>query len=41
MMLETHWMAMKFMNNKLFYFDSYGISFIPDTIKNNILILKL
>ena len=29
----THWIAMKFMNNKLFYFDSYGIEFIPDIIK--------
>ena len=29
----THWIAMKFINNKLFYFDSYGISFIPDAIK--------
>ena len=26
--------AMKFINNKLFYFDSYGIEFIPDIIKN-------
>ena len=25
---------MKFINNKLFYFDSYGIPFIPDIIKN-------
>ena len=24
---------MKFINNKLFYFDSYGIPFIPDIIK--------
>ena len=24
---------MKFINNKLFYFDSYGIEFIPDIIK--------
>ena len=24
---------MKFYNNKLFYFDSYGIPFIPDIIK--------
>ena len=24
---------MKFINNKLFYFDSYGISFIPDIMK--------
>ena len=25
---------MKFINNKLFYFDSYGIPYIPDIIKN-------
>ena len=24
---------MKFIDNKLFYFDSYGIPFIPDIIK--------
>ena len=24
---------MKFINNRLFYFDSYGIPFIPDIIK--------
>ena len=29
----THWIAMKFINSKLFYFDSYGIPFIPDIIK--------
>ena len=29
----THWIAMKFINNKLFYFDSYGIPYIPDIIK--------
>ena len=29
----THWIAMKFIDNKLFYFDSYGIPFIPDIIK--------
>ena len=29
----THWIAMKFINNKLYYFDSYGIPFIPDIIK--------
>ena len=29
----THWVGMKFINNKLFYFDSYGIPFIPDIIK--------
>ena len=30
---STHWIAMKFIDNKLFYFDSYGIPFIPDIIK--------
>ena len=25
---------MKFINNNLFYFDSYGIPYIPDVIKN-------
>ena len=29
----TCWIAMKFINNKLFYFDSYGISYMPDIIK--------
>ena len=29
----THWIAIKFIDNKLFYFDSYGIEFIPDIIK--------
>ena len=29
----THWIAMKFINNKLFYFDSYGIPFVADIIK--------
>ena len=29
----THWIAMKFIGNKLFYFDRYGIPFIPDIIK--------
>ena len=29
----SHWIAMKFINNKLFYFDSYGIPYIPDIIK--------
>ena len=28
----THWISMKFINKKLFYFDSYGIPFIPDVI---------
>ena len=29
----SHWIGMKFIDKKLFYFDSYGIPFIPDTIK--------
>ena len=29
----THWVSMKFIDNELFYFDSYGIEFIPDIIK--------
>ena len=29
----THWVGMKFISNKLFYFDSYAIPFIPDIIK--------
>ena len=29
----THWIAMKFINNKLFYFDSYGIPHTPDIIR--------
>ena len=30
----THWIAMKVINNKLFYFDSYAIPYIPYIIKN-------
>ena len=30
----SHWIGMKFIDKKLFYFDSYGIPFIPDIIKN-------
>ena len=30
----SHWIGMRFINNKLFYFDSYGIPYIPDVIKN-------
>ena len=37
----THWIAMKVINNKLFYFDSYGIPYIPDIIKINTQIIKL
>ena len=29
----SHWIAMKFYNNKLYYFDSYGISYTPDVIR--------
>ena len=29
----THWVSMKFIDNKLLYFDSYGIEYIPDIIK--------
>ena len=29
----SHWISMKFINNKLFYFDSYGIPYISDIIK--------
>ena len=34
---RSHWIGMKFINNKLFYFDSYGIPYIPDVIKNQYL----
>ena len=30
----THWIGMKYVDKKLFYFDSYGIPYIPDIIKN-------
>ena len=30
----THWVAMKYIDKKLFYFDSYGIGYMPDVIKN-------
>ena len=29
----THWIAIKFVDTHLFYFDSYGIRFIPDVIR--------
>ena len=29
----THWIAIKFVDKNLFYFDSYGIPFIPGVIK--------
>ena len=30
----SHWIGMKYVDKKLFYFDSYGIPYIPDIIKN-------
>ena len=30
----THWVAFKRNNNKIFYFDSFGVPFLPDVIKN-------
>ena len=30
----SHWVSLKFINNKLFYFDSYAIGYISDIIKN-------
>ena len=30
----THWVSYKKINNKIFYFDSYAIAYIPDIIKN-------
>ena len=29
----THWIGIKFIDRKLFYFDSYGIPYIPGTIR--------
>ena len=29
----SHWIGMKYSDKKLFYFDSYGIGYIPDIIK--------
>ena len=31
--IGTHWISMKLVDKKLFYFDSYAISSIPDIIK--------
>ena len=33
----SHWVSFKRIDNKIFYFDSYGIPFIPDIIKNQYL----
>ena len=30
----SHWVSYKKISNKIFYFDSYGVAFIPDIIKN-------
>ena len=30
----SHWIGMEYIDKKLFYFDSYGIPYIPDIIKN-------
>ena len=37
----SHWVSYKKIGNKIFYFDSYGVAFIPDIIKNNILNINL
>ena len=30
----SHWVSYKNIDNKIFYFDSYAIAYIPDIIKN-------
>ena len=30
----SHWVSYKKIGNRIFYFDSYAVSFIPDIIKN-------
>ena len=30
----SHWTSYKKIGNKIFYFDSYGVAYIPDIIKN-------
>ena len=30
----SHWVSYKKIDNKIFHFDSYAVSFIPDIIKN-------
>ena len=30
----SHWVSYCKRNNKIFYFDSYGVAYIPDIIKN-------
>ena len=37
----NHWVSYKRIGNKIYYFDSYGVAYIPDIIKINILIINL
>ena len=37
----SHWVSYKKIVNKIFYFDSYGVAYIPDIIKNQYLNHKL
>ena len=30
----SHWVSYRKIGNKIFYFDSYGVAYIPDIIKN-------
>ena len=30
----SHWVSYKRIGNKIFYFDSYGVAYIPDIVKN-------
>ena len=30
----SHWVSYKKIDNKIFYYDSYAVSFIPDIVKN-------
>ena len=32
--IGSHWVSYKKIGNKIFYFNSYAVSFIPDIIKN-------
>ena len=37
----SHWVSFKKIGNKIFYFDRYGVAYVPDIIKNNIQIINL
>ena len=37
----SHWTSIKYVNKTLFYFDSYGVGYMPDIIKNNTQMIKL